>query len=167
MIQAALIVIRHWFAVGQPKGERVLGMFESWAQVMGGILKAANVPGFLTGLEDFYEEVDVEGDGIRWLFHMWWDKHQSNPVTLSEVGLWALLPDSPLMTVLPSKTESSARLGFGALVRRLRRRVVNVRGAKMILEPVKETTNASRNTYRIRPATGVAPKVGEVDALPF
>jgi hypothetical protein len=153
MIQAALIVVRRWFARGQPKGQRVLGMFESWAQVIGGILETAGISGFLTGLEEFYEEVDVEGDAIRWLFCTWRAQHQSNPVTLQDVGRWALADDSPVRNVLPSSSESGTRQAFGAFIRRLRRRVVNVGGTKMLLETVRQSTNVSRNTYRIRPTT--------------
>jgi hypothetical protein len=159
MVQAALTIIAHWCAVGQPPGERVLGMFESWAHVMGGILDAAGVPGFLTGLEEFYEEVDIEGDAIRWLVHTWWDLHGSTPLTLSEVGQWALAPDSPLLSVLPANSDSGTRQAFGTLVRRLRRRVVMVGGTKMMLEPVREATNTSRNTYRVRPVSGPGPAV--------
>ncbi len=168
MIQAALIVVRRWFVMGQPKGQRVLGMFESWAQVMGGILETAGIAGFLTGLEEFYEEVDIEGDAIRWLFCTWRAQHQSNPVTLQDVGRWALADDSPVRNVLPSSSDSGARLALGAFIRRLRRRVVNVAGTKMVLETVRESTNASRNTYRIRPTFAESTETtAEADALPF
>jgi hypothetical protein len=161
MVHAALTVIRHWFAIGQPAGERVLGMFESWARVIGGILHAAGVSGFLSGLEEFYDEVDVEGDAIRWLLHSWVEKHGSKPVTLGDVALWALAPDSPIVSLLPGRSEHGMRTAFGSFVRRLRRRVVTVHGTKVGVQQVAESAKESRRTYRVAPvSSGAADLVG-------
>ena len=57
---AALTLIRAWIAAGRPKGKKTLGKFEGWAEVMGGILQVAGVPGFLDQLEAFRERDDPE-----------------------------------------------------------------------------------------------------------
>jgi hypothetical protein len=166
MVHAALTLIRYWFVQGKQPGTRVLGMFESWARVIGGILETAGVPGFLSGLEDFYDEVDVEGDAIRWFVHTWVEKHGSKPVTLSDVALWALAPDSPIVSLLPARSEHGTRTAFGAFVRRLRRRVVNVKGAKVGVQLVADNAKESRRTFRVC-ANGAEPVVSEQSEMVF
>ena len=53
--------MRAWLAAGRPPGKRILGSFESWAAVVGGILEHAGVPGFLQDTEQLYEAADVDG----------------------------------------------------------------------------------------------------------
>jgi len=67
-IQAALLTIaRAWFAAGQPvpaKDAKVIGGFDSWSHVIGGILDYACVEGFLGNLDETYEFADE--DGPQW-----------------------------------------------------------------------------------------------------
>ena len=45
-----------WFAAGRPRGSSpTLGKYESWCHIVGGVLAAAGVTGFLANLEDFYD----------------------------------------------------------------------------------------------------------------
>src|SRR6185503_8574201 len=50
-VHAVLVLVRSWIAAGRRAGERVLGSFESWAAVVGGILAHAGIPGFLEDTE--------------------------------------------------------------------------------------------------------------------
>ncbi|MGK7652394.1 hypothetical protein ACSQ76_08265 [Roseovarius sp. B08] len=58
LVHACLTIIQHWVAEGMQRSDHTLASFENWAGVMGGILKAAGVGGFmgnqseLTGLSD-------------------------------------------------------------------------------------------------------------------
>src|SRR5262249_18424220 len=61
---------------GDAPKERVLGSYEGWSQVVGGILKAAGIPGFLGNLEQFYAISDIEGAGWRELVAAWWEEHK-------------------------------------------------------------------------------------------
>src|SRR6516164_6851097 len=47
LVWAALTLARAWIAAGRPAGTEVLGMFEAWTDVIGGILGVAGVPGLL------------------------------------------------------------------------------------------------------------------------
>jgi hypothetical protein len=47
LIQAALVLVRAWIAVGRPTPTPRLGSFEGWSHVIGGILSVAGVEGFL------------------------------------------------------------------------------------------------------------------------
>ena len=59
LIHAALTVIMNWTAAGMPKGRETLGSFESWAEVVGGVVATAGVEGFLQN-RDFLLAKDEE-----------------------------------------------------------------------------------------------------------
>ncbi|MDO6455613.1 hypothetical protein Q4494_00860 [Celeribacter halophilus] len=47
LVHACLTIIQHWVVEGMQRSEDTLASFENWAGVMGGILKASGVPGFM------------------------------------------------------------------------------------------------------------------------
>lgn len=47
LLRACLILCQNWFAEDKPPGKQVMGSYEDYARVMGGILDAAMVEGFL------------------------------------------------------------------------------------------------------------------------
>ena len=55
LIWTALTLIRAWLVAGQPEGASVLGGFEAWSRVVGGVLSVAQVPGFLDNVREVYE----------------------------------------------------------------------------------------------------------------
>jgi hypothetical protein len=72
LVHALLTLCQAWIAQGRPPGSKRLGSFEEWAFVMGGILKVAQISGFLENLGDLYQGRDEDaGD---------WDEF---------VGAWA------------------------------------------------------------------------------
>jgi hypothetical protein len=95
LIWSALLLIQAWIGAGKPKhnGKR-LGMFESWSDVLGGILTLANIPGFLSNLTAFYEDSDKERAVWRNFFVAWWNKYHGREVTVSDV--FDLADDLPL-----------------------------------------------------------------------
>lgn len=54
LVTAAMILINNWVAKGEPKGNYVKGSYEQWAPVMGGILDAAGVSGFLANEHELF-----------------------------------------------------------------------------------------------------------------
>ena len=93
LVWATLVLGRAWMAAGRPDGTIVLGMFERWSRVLGGMLDVAGVPGFLKNLTTFYDESDAEGGAWRLLVHEWWNQHGDREVGVAE--LWSLVePDT-------------------------------------------------------------------------
>jgi hypothetical protein len=85
IIHACLMLGAAWIAAGMPAPEgKVLGMFESWVGVIGGILEVAKIPGFLDNIEDLYAEADQEG-GEQREFFIEWRKKFKTPVTAVEL----------------------------------------------------------------------------------
>jgi hypothetical protein len=66
LIGALLILARYWFLQGRPKPKKVRppGSFESWSNVVGGILELAGVEGFLGNSDVMFEQAD--SDGVQW-----------------------------------------------------------------------------------------------------
>ncbi|MDR1622883.1 MAG: hypothetical protein LBS00_10965, partial [Synergistaceae bacterium] len=61
MVGALLTMARAWFFDGKPKWTgNPLGSYEAWSRTVGGILEYCGVKGFLSNLEDLYEQTDDE-----------------------------------------------------------------------------------------------------------
>jgi hypothetical protein len=59
ILAALLVMSRGWFVQGQPQPPTpILGSFEDWCRVVGGILHVAGIEGFLGNLDELYEQAD-------------------------------------------------------------------------------------------------------------
>lgn len=87
LVWACLTLIKAWIVKGKPtpKGLNVLGMFESWSEVMGGILDVVNIPGFLGNLKDFYAASDSDSDSWHPFIVGWHKTYQDKPVGVSKL----------------------------------------------------------------------------------
>jgi hypothetical protein len=85
LIAAALTLVQAWIAVGRRSGKIRLGMFESWSDVIGGILWVAGVPGFLENLHEFYDQADADGAAWRSFLEAWWERYQDKPVSVADL----------------------------------------------------------------------------------
>jgi hypothetical protein len=150
MIHAALTLARHWFATGQPKGTWRLGMYESWSEVIGGILAAADIKGFGDNLGTFYSEADVEGDAVQQFIAEWDERHGPNPVKIGDLSLWALQNDSPLIGFLKAGSPHLLTQAFGVFVPSLQKRVVQVGDRQLRVEMFRESDRGSRRLWRVR-----------------
>lgn len=86
LLGAVYALVNAWLAKGRPshEGQR-LGSFESWSDVLGGILATAGVPGFLGNLTDFYETVDDASAVWRTFVEAWWDQHGPEPTLAADL----------------------------------------------------------------------------------
>jgi hypothetical protein len=114
LIAAVLTIIRAWIAAGRPKGTRTLGEFESWAQVIGGILDVAEIPGFLGNLYEFYEASDAEGAQVRALLAAWWDQYRDTEVGVQQV--FTIATSDGVALELDAATEQGRRTKLGQLL---------------------------------------------------
>ena len=89
LIWAAGTIGRAWLHAGRPEASVVLGMFERWARVLGGLLTLVGIPGFLANLESFYDQVDAEGLAWRAFVTAWWARYDAREVGVSE--LWSII----------------------------------------------------------------------------
>lgn len=86
LVRACLILIQHWIASGRKPSSSVLGSFENWAKVIGGVLAAAGITDFLGNLEDMYAAVDAEGEAWREFVEIWRQEFGSSSVRVHELN---------------------------------------------------------------------------------
>jgi hypothetical protein len=78
LVWAALTLARAWVTAGRPSGDETLGSFETWANVLGGILRVAEVPGFLTNKDDLRAHAGTERDDLYAFLSEFRGLHESN-----------------------------------------------------------------------------------------
>ena len=128
VIGAALTLCRAWYLAGQPVGRRSLGSFESWANVVGGVLENAGIGGFLENVASVFREADSEGEAHRALIQALWNSFKDKAISTHEAYPLAQNLDLDL----GDRGESSRRMRLGKLLGRLR-------GQRFVFEWTKES----------------------------
>jgi len=117
LVHAALTIVQAWLAAGRPAGTQVMGSFESYTAVMGGILDVVGVPGFLTNADELRQRGDTETGEWRAFVQSWWARW--NDAWLGVSDLAALLWDDNrertdlLINVVTSGKERGALTQLG------------------------------------------------------
>lgn len=121
LIWAALTMVKSWIVAGMP-GPQVapLGSFESWSQVIGGILEHIGIDGFLANIEEFYEIADTEGAIWRQFVAAWWDEYENRPVKAGD--LLKIAQEIDLFD-LKGSTERAQTTALGKALRRQKDRI--------------------------------------------
>jgi hypothetical protein len=123
LIRAALILVRKWMAAGCPKGKEVLGSFEDWGYVMGGILDHAGISGFLGSQDELYELADAEGQEWREFVAIWSREHGSEWVRVKDL-MEIAERDDLLPVTRGEKGERSERVRVGQRLSQMRGRLL-------------------------------------------
>ena len=127
IISACLSLIQHWITNGCPKGSRSLGSYESYAQIIGGILETAGVEGFLDGREYLYEHSDKETTEWKAVCEIWWRHYESRPISSKDLfelckenhlllDIWGGRSDKSGLTRLGIKLSKNRDRVFGNFV---------------------------------------------------
>jgi hypothetical protein len=140
LIWACLVLIQAWIAEGKPLGKQTLGMFESWAKVMGGILSIIEMPGFLENLQEIYAEADEETFMWREFISAWWERYHVQAVGVAELYDLAIRKDL-LMPVLGDKGERSQKTRLGRALSRINGRYF---GKFRVVETVGDARNRTK-----------------------
>ncbi len=86
LVRALLVLIQNWIAEGRLPCGKTLGSFESWANVIGGVLDAAGIRGFLDNLDALYEAADAEQQMWLEFVEAWWADCKNQPKRPSELN---------------------------------------------------------------------------------
>lgn len=74
---AAITFVRAWVDQGMPLyDKRTKGSYEAWAGIIGGILDAVGIPGFLENETELYDRVVSKNDLMIDFVKAWWEKQQ-------------------------------------------------------------------------------------------
>lgn len=120
LVRALLIIARAWYAAGKPKAAGVprLGSFEAWAEIVGGMVAFAGIPGFLGNLEALYEKADEGGAEWETFLSAWRSACGSDSVTAAEL-VEKIEADKKLRAALPPDLAEVLDKGQGSFSRRL------------------------------------------------
>ena len=122
LIWAALTICRAWIAAGRPAGQKTLGMYESWAHTLGGILDVAGIPGLLGNADELFRTVNQEATEWREFTACWWEKWQGEVKKTAD--LFTLAKEKGMLTeVLDAKTERGQKNRLGRALNRVRDRI--------------------------------------------
>ncbi len=90
LVRACHVLIQNWFDKGCPEGSVGINSFDRYTAIMGGVLEAAGVDGYLGNL-DAYHANGKSDDKTVWddIAQMWVEKSGVEPLTTAEV--WAML----------------------------------------------------------------------------
>jgi len=86
LVWAFLVLVQNWVARGRPAWSgAVLGSYEDWSRVVGGVLAAACIGGFMENREQLYDRVDAVSEEWRRFIRIWWENHGEQPVAIGEL----------------------------------------------------------------------------------
>ena len=91
-----------------PQGTAVLGGFESWSGVMGGLLDVAGVPGFLQDRPQFYAASDGERAAWSHFIRRWHETHGDRPVGVGDLFVLVTASHDPIALDLGTGSERKA-----------------------------------------------------------
>lgn len=148
LVAACLTLGRAWIAAGRPSGKRTIGSYESWAQIMGGVLEVAGIEGFLGNLDEMMEASDSEGGAWRSFVSAWWDRFGTAEVGTGDLFDLAANCEPPLP--LGSGNDRAQRTRLGKALGRMRDRIFEV-GTMMVRI---ETCGTYQGAQRWRLGTG-------------
>ncbi len=124
LLAALLTLARAWFVAGRPMSDApVIGGFDEWARITGGVLARAEVEGFLGNTDRFYDEADEEATQYEAFLTAWVGVFHEAPVTVAELcehlpprdtrskALWEALPDDLAELAEARSTSFRRRLG--------------------------------------------------------
>lgn len=85
IVTAALILIRNWINGGRVPGRATVGGYEAWARVIGGILDAAGIVGFMGNIAELYEAADPSAALWSAFVTEWWNQFHDQIVGVKEL----------------------------------------------------------------------------------
>ena len=141
VLASLLIMAKAWVKADRPNGcKAIIGGFDEWVHVVGGIIKYAGINDFLGNLNKLYEEVDEGGDEWKEFFEKWFELHPKNGLKSSDLCEELECRESPLGKVTPLEIADKIQFktpGNPRKVSKILRKKLNViygKGLKLIKE---------------------------------
>lgn len=155
LVRAILTIIRSWMWAGRPEGQQVLGSFESWSRIVGGIVGHLGLPGFLSDADEFYTAADSETGEWSALVAAWWEQHKGSPVGAG-VLLELAKANELVSFAYVGQSDPSQRARFGKALNDLRGRKFD--GLEVV---ITQDAHAKKRQYVLRPTTSELFQAGD------
>lgn len=160
LLRALLIVARGWYAAGKPFAPvAVLGGFEEWSRVVGGMLAFAEVEGFLGNLDALYSQADEEAAGWEAFLSAWHAEHDEEPVSVAQLAE-ELGEDGQLRETLPDDLAAATAKGAASFKAKLGRALGKRTGTRYgdrELRVERAGQDARSTAFRWQVLTGTEP----------
>lgn len=124
LVSACLTLCQAWIAAGRPANPEIIGSYENWSRVMGGILQVAGIEGFLANIDEMMEASDAEGAMWRGFVSLWWDRFGTAEVGSGDLYELALVSEPALP--LGAGGDHSHKIRLGKALRRVRDRMFDL-----------------------------------------
>jgi hypothetical protein len=126
LIWAILTLVQNWISRGKPEGQIVLGSYESYCLIIGGILQAAGIAGFLANIQADQRHSDDES--VEWdAFVGLWRELFGNSVVGAEELDKEMLSQNPellAITLASAGSQRGRRIKLGQELRKRRDAVI-------------------------------------------
>jgi len=152
LVWALLVLVQHWMVQGRPPWEgKPLGSYEAWSSVIGGILQAAGIEGFLANRDELYRRADAETEEWRAFVAAWWETHSDAPLKASDLfqlaRQWDLL-SSVFATARDDASERALKTRLGKALGQRRDR----RYGDFFIRTLGQDLHQKTALYRLDPA---------------
>lgn len=154
LIRANLILIRNWFAQGQPKGQEALGSYESYSMVIGGILQAAGIQGFLKNRTNDFLNQDDETTCWNHIVQQWYLRFGETPISAGKLLTADVLDEEFLSDFFAAGDRHTS---MGMKLSQVKNRVFN--GLKITAIGRGER---GQKLYKLKKISGNLKSIGEV-----
>ncbi|MFO0836928.1 MAG: hypothetical protein U1D55_00255 [Phycisphaerae bacterium] len=151
LVHAALTLARAWLAAGRPAGVQVMGSFEGYVAVLGGILDVAGITGFLANADELRRRAD--GESIEWraFVRAWWEQWKESWVGVSDLAKLLWTEDGRrselLLGIVTSERERGAVTQLGKRLSAKRECVIG--GLRIMVST--QLDKSGRLQYRVAP----------------
>lgn len=113
ILAALLTIARAWFVAGKPSptaSREVMGSFEEWQEMIGGILDFIGLTDFLGDLDEAAKEADIEkSEWGMFLAAVQWAQHIADPTAVKD-GVGAPITTKEMRTLINYDSSVRARL---------------------------------------------------------
>lgn len=123
LVAAALTLVQHWICLGKPLSKKTMGSYERYAAIMGGILEACGLDGFLTNQQKLYSRTADQMAEWRAFLHTWWLKWRGEEKALGDLHELVEREDL-LLTVVRGKDARGRKTSLGMALKKQEGRII-------------------------------------------
>jgi len=95
LVTACCTLVRNWIDKGMPKFKgKAKGSYENWTKIVGGILQANGIEGFLENEAELFNRVSDKNNGLSEFVQAWWDLTKGRKTSAKDLFYLASYPDA-------------------------------------------------------------------------
>lgn len=149
LVAAAIAMVRHWSAKGKPEGKKTKASYVQWSRIVGGILEACGIEGFLQNDKALKSAVNDEEETWLPFYSEWAEQFGWDPVTTHSLVKMAVEKDLLGSVVATAKSEKGIQTAIG--------RAINAR-VDMVYHGAairKSTMSKGYSRFKLEPVGGL------------